>query len=296
MRSPLFLLGATASGKHTAALELASRFDAEIVSIDSMKVYRGMDIGTAKPSPEQLRDVPHHLIDICDSSESYNAGRFVAHAQAAQTDIESRGKRALFVGGTALYYKAFMYGLFSGPEADPELREELSAMGGEKLHAELERVDPPAAARIHPHDMKRLVRAVEVYRKTGTPISTMQTQFDSPKIEAVVLCIRWDREILKQRIEERVDRMLSDGQEEEVRNLLASSWGKEGRQAVGYREIILYLRGEIDLEEARRQMIRNTFELARRQVQWFRSFPEIHWVEGPDVDEMDRKIRKGVGL
>ena len=293
MSSPLFLLGATASGKHTSALELARRLDAEIVSIDSMKVYRLMDVGTAKPTPAELKEIPHHLIDILDSSDSYNAGRFVVDAQKAQEEIESRGKIALFVGGTALYYKAFMYGLFRGPEADHELRKELSAMGGGDLHAELSRVDPVAATRIHPNDMKRLVRAVEVYRKTGIPISEMQTQFDSPKIEATVLCIRWEREILRKRIESRVDQMLRSGQVEEVKHLLTLPWGKEGRQAVGYREIASHLAGEIDLQEARRQMIRNTAELARRQVQWFRSFPELSWVEGPDVDRMEEMIREG---
>jgi len=293
MHSPLFLLGATASGKHKAALELARRLDAEIVSIDSMKVYRFMDVGTAKPTPEELKEIPHHLIDIVDPSDSYNAGRFVSDAQKAQSEIESRGKVALFVGGTALYYKAFMYGLFSGPQADHKLREELSAMGGGHLHEELSRVDPVAADRIHPNDMKRLVRAVEVYRKTGIPISEMQTQFDSPKIEATVLCIRWEREIIRKRIESRVDQMLRSGQVEEVKHLLTLPWGKEGRQAVGYREVVSHLQGEIDLQEARRQMIRNTAELARRQVQWFRSFSELSWVEGPDVDRMEKLVREG---
>lgn len=295
MTSPLFLLGATASGKHAAAMELAGRFDAEIISIDSMKVYRGMNIGTAKPSPGDLRRVAHHLVDICDPAESYNVGRFVADARAALAEVDRRGKRALLVGGTALYYKAYMYGLFEGPEADPELRGELAALGGGQLHAELERVDPAAAARIHPNDMKRLVRAVEVYRKTGTPISAMQTQFDVPKIRAVVLCIGWDREVLRKRIAERVDRMIADGQVEEVRSLLSKPWGKEGRQAVGYREIAAHLRGEIDMEEARRRMIRDTAELARRQVQWFRSFPEVKRVDGPNVDEMERMIREEEG-
>ncbi len=277
---PVFLLGPTASGKHEAAVALARRLDGEIVSIDSMKVYRGMDVGTAKPPAAVRREVPHHLIDICDPSESYSAGRFVADATQARQEVESRGKRAIFVGGTGLYYKMYMYGLFEGPPADEELRRDLVGMGTSALHLELSRIDPAAAARIHANDLKRLVRAVEVYRKTGRPISQAQTQFDRPKVDAIVLCIRMERDLLRRRIEDRVRRMLEGGLVDEVRGLLARPWGKEGRQAVGYREIVAQLEGRWPLEEAERQIVRNTWTLARRQMQWFRSFSEIRWVDG----------------
>ncbi|HTF55662.1 MAG TPA: tRNA (adenosine(37)-N6)-dimethylallyltransferase MiaA, partial [Planctomycetota bacterium] len=203
--TPVFLLGPTASGKHQAALLLARKLDAEIISVDSMKVYRGMDIGTAKPGREELARAPHHLIDICDPSETYSAGRFVRDAEGARRGIEARGKGALFVGGTSLYYKAYRYGMFEGPPADPVLRDELIAEGPAALHAELSRVDPTAAKRIHPNDLKRLVRAVEVFRKTGEPISSRQSQFDRPKGEARVFILR--RADLAGRVEARAARM-----------------------------------------------------------------------------------------
>ncbi|MBI2899335.1 MAG: tRNA (adenosine(37)-N6)-dimethylallyltransferase MiaA [Planctomycetes bacterium] len=287
MPRPVFLLGPTASGKHEAAVELARRLGGELISVDSMKVYRGMDVGTAKPTGEMRRAAPHHLIDICDPSEAYNAGRFVADARRAQADVESRGRRAVFVGGTALYYKAYMYGLFEGPPADEELRRELVAMGAPRLHEELSRVDPAAAERLHPNDLKRLVRAVEVYRKTGRPISAAQTQFDRPKLDAVVLCVRVERDALRRRIEERTRRMLAAGLVEEVRALLARPWGREGRQAVGYREVVAHLEGRLPIEEAQREIARNTWTLARRQMQWFRSFREVRWIDGLDVDRME---------
>ncbi len=267
---PVILLGQTASGKHEAAEAVADRLGMDLVSIDSMKVYRGMDIGTAKPKR------PYRLVDICDPSESYNAGRFVRDAQQALRECS----RPLFVGGTALYYKAFAYGLFEGPEADPALREELAALGAARLHEELSRVDPVAAGRIHPNDLKRLVRAVEVYRKTGVPISARQTQFGRRTLEADVFGIR--REDIRERIAARTKRMLAAGLVEEVKRLLERPWGKEGRQAVGYREVIGFLEGRWDLEEAERLINRDTVNLARHQVMWFKRFPEIRWVTGAE--------------
>jgi len=267
---PVILLGQTSSGKHEAAEALADRLGLDLISIDSMKVYRGMDIGTAKPRR------PYRLIDICDPSEGYNAGRFVRDARRALEEC----RRPFFVGGTALYYKTFAYGLFEGPEADPALREELSAMGAGRLHEELRRVDPPAAAKIHPNDLKRLVRAVEVFRKTGVPISSRQTQFERRTLEADVFGIR--REDIKERIAARTKRMLSGGLVDEVKRLLERPWGKEGRRAVGYREVIGFLEGRYDLAETERLINRNTANLARHQMMWFKRFPEVRWVSGAD--------------
>jgi len=267
---PFILLGQTASGKHEVAEALADRFGLDLISIDSMKVYRGMDIGTAKPKR------PYRLIDICDPSESYNAGRFVRDARRALEEC----RRPFFVGGTALYYKALVYGLFEGPEADPALRAELTALGAARLHEELARVDPVSAARIHPHDLKRLVRAVEVYRKTGVPISVRQTQFGHRTLEAEVFAIR--REGLRERIEARTRRMLEEGLVEEVRRLRERPWGPEGRRAVGYREVLGFLEGRYDRREMERRINRDTFNLARHQMMWFRRFPEIRWVSGPE--------------
>jgi tRNA dimethylallyltransferase len=267
---PVILLGQTSSGKHEAAEALAERLGLDLISIDSMKVYRGMDIGTAKPRR------PYRLIDICDPSEGYNAGRFVRDARRALEEC----RRPFFVGGTALYYKTFAYGLFEGPEADPALREELSAMGAGRLHEELRRVDPPAAAKIHPNDLKRLVRAVEVFRKTGVPISSRQTQFERRTLEADVFGVR--REDIKERIAARTKRMLSGGLVDEVKRLLERPWGKEGRRAVGYREVIGFLEGRYDLGETERLINRNTVNLARHQMMWFKRFPEVRWVSGAD--------------
>jgi tRNA dimethylallyltransferase len=270
---PLFILGQTASGKHAAAEAVADRLGAQLISIDSMKVYRGMDIGTAKPKR------PHRLVDVCDPSESYNAGRFVRDARQCLQDCP----RPLFVGGTALYYKTFAYGLFEGPEADPVLREELTALGPAKLHEELVRVDPKAALKIHPNDLKRLVRAVEVFRKTGEPISSKHTHFaGAPTLQADVFGFR--REDIKDRIAARTRRMLKDGLVDEVRGLLGRPWGKEGRRAVGYREVIEFLEGKVDAAEMERLINRNTNNLARHQVMWLKRFPEVQWVK--DADEI----------
>jgi tRNA dimethylallyltransferase len=216
-------------------------------------------------------------VDICDPSESYNAGRFVRDAKKCLEECP----RPLFVGGTALYYKTFAYGIFEGPEADPALREELVAIGAPKLHAELQKVDPKAASKIHPNDLKRLVRAVEVYRKTGEPISARHTHFDAGRtLEADVFGFR--REDIKDRIAARTKKMLKAGLVDEVRSLLARPWGKEGRRAVGYREVIDHLEGKVDADEMERLINRNTNHLARHQIMWFKRFPEVTWVQGAD--------------
>ena len=274
--TPVFLLGPTASGKHEIALRLAGLLGAEIISVDSMKVYRGMDIGTAKPSKADLARVRHHLVDICDASETYSAGRFVTDATEARRSIESRGKRAFFVGGTSLYYKAYRYGMFEGPPADLVLRDELIAEGPGALHSELSRVDPAAARRIHPNDLKRLVRAVEVYRKTGEPISARQTQFGRPSMEAKVFILR--RDDLAGRVERRVRRMIEEGLVDEVRRLLAKPWSKEGRAAVGYREIVNHLEGRVSLGEAEKAIVRDTMRFTRRQATWFKTFTDATWI------------------
>ena len=285
---PVFLLGPTASGKHAAAIILAKRLGAEIISVDSMKVYRGMDIGTAKPFGDELHLVPHHLIDICDPSETYSAGRFVRDAAEARRGIEANGKRALFVGGTSLYYKAYRYGMFEGPPADPVLRDELIAEGPAALHVELSRVDPVAAKRIHPNDLKRLVRAVEVFRKTGEPISSRQSQFDRPKGEAHVFILRTLD--IETRVTLRAGLMIKRGLVDEVRKLLASPWSKEGRAAVGYREIVDHLEGRCSLEDAERAIIRDTLRFTRRQATWFKTFTDATWVDAShdQIETADR--------
>ena len=191
------------------------------------------------------------------------------------------------MGGSALYYKTFVYGIFEGPEADPALREELVAIGAPKLHVELQRVDPKAAAKIHPNDLKRLVRAVEVFRKTGEPISSKHTHFDAaPTLAADVFGFR--REDIKDRIAVRTKRMLAAGLVDEVKRLLERPWSKEGRRAVGYREVVDHLNGEYGAAEMERLINRNSNTLARHQIMWFKRFPEVTWVQ--DADEILRKL------
>ena len=278
------LLGATATGKGSVALELADRYPVEIVSVDSMKVYRGMDIGTAKPPEDERRRVPHHMMDVMEPDEKCDVGQFYRRAHEVIEDIKDRGKRPLLVGGSALYLKALIWGLFEGPDSSEELREKLRAEADEKgrhaLHDRLKSVDPVSADKIHPNDLKRIVRALEVYELTGQPLSEQQNEdFGSePELDCRIVGLWWPREQLHDRIEKRVQRMLEQGLEEEVRTL-RGRLGPQASQAVGYKELMRYLDGEIDRSEAVRLIKRNTRRLAKNQETWFRKFPDVHWID-----------------
>jgi len=281
------LIGPTASGKSAVALAAAERLGAEIISADSMKVYRGLDIGTAKPSAAERRRVPHHLIDILDPSESYDAARFAADCDAAMRDIASRGRPVVIEGGTALYLKAWLDGLFEGPERDDEIRRRLRAEADEKgrayLHRRLAGVDPEAAERIHPNDYRRIERALEVHEITGRPISELQREAAAgrPGPGARVAGLRVPRERLYTRIDERADAMMAAGLLEEAKALAAREepLSKEAASALGYAELFAHLRGEHDLDEAVRLIKRNTRRFARKQMTWFRRFEGVAWVE-----------------
>ena len=292
MREALFLVGPTACGKTAVALEVARILPVEIVSLDSMNVYRGMDIGTAKPTATEREAVRHHLIDVVDPDTSFSVGRYVTEAHRAAEAIRGRGNFPLFVGGTALYLKVMTHGLFTGPEADWELRdllhERADREGPAALHEELRRVDAAAAERIHPNDLKRIVRALEVVRKTGRPISEFQTSWSDPTTDAHVLItgIARDRDELYGRIDARVDRMFAAGLVDEVRQLVArfGRLGREASQAVGYREVLARLSGETDLVRTVELVKRNTRRMAKRQLTWFRSFDTIRWFTmGPET-------------
>ncbi|HPD15581.1 MAG TPA: tRNA (adenosine(37)-N6)-dimethylallyltransferase MiaA [Planctomycetota bacterium] len=286
-----FLVGPTASGKTAVGIEVALRIGAEVLSLDSMSLYRGMDIGTAKPSPADRARVAHHLIDLAEPHEAFSTGRYLEAAEAAIAGVAARGNRPLFVGGTALYLKALTEGLFQGPAADWELRNRLIAeaevKGAAALHQRLQAVDPAAASRIHPNDLRRIVRALEVHESTGRPISEQQTQFGSPspRFECALAGIRRERDELYDRINRRVDAMFAAGLVEEVRALLARPGGisHSAAQFVGYREVIAHLRGELTLAETIERMKTRTRQFAKRQGTWFRSFPQIRWVHAhPD--------------
>jgi tRNA dimethylallyltransferase len=287
-----YLSGPTASGKTQVALDLAERLDAEIVSLDSMAVYRGMDIGTAKPTADQLRRVPHHLIDLVDPTEDYSVSQFVTDAHQVADSIRCRGKQVLFVGGTPLYLKTLLRGMFLGPPADWDFRQQVAEdtekFGFESLRNRLEQVDPLSAHKILLGDVRRMTRALEVARVTGMPLSHWQTQFERafrPE-ECRVFVIGWDRPIIHDRVQKRVQQMFDVGLVSEVQGLLArySQLGRTAMQAVGYKEPIDYLQGKRSLAETLELVIIHTRQFVRRQEIWFRSLPEIRRI--PVADEM----------
>jgi tRNA dimethylallyltransferase len=283
----LILTGPTGCGKSTLGLELADQLGAEILSMDSMALYRGMDIGTAKPDREARRRVPHHLLDVLDPWQSASVAWWLEQAAASVREIEKRGKQVLIVGGTPLYLKALLRGLFDGPAADRELRGQLTRetelAGPEALHRRLGQVDPQSAARLHPHDVRRIIRALEVWELTGKPISAWQEQWasDRASLDAAsqfprVLYLDLPRDLLYARIEARTRQMIDAGLVEEVRALrrLPHPLSREASQAVGYKELFDHLAGRSPLEQAITQIQTRSRNLAKRQLSWFRHLPE----------------------
>lgn len=285
-----FVTGATASGKTVVALELARLLGAEIISLDSMAIYRGMDIGTAKPSAAQRAAVPHHLLDICDPVDEFTVTRYRELALETIRQIRGRGNPVVFAGGTALYLKALLRGVFEGPPADWDFRkaieQELQETSVEALHQRLEQVDPVTASRVHPNDKRRIIRALEVYSTTGTPISHLQNEFEtahSPQ-RCKVFTLRHRRDVLHERIGARVEQMFDAGLVDEVSGLL-DQWGDLGRtasQAVGYREVVAHLRQQVPLEETRRRTLYRTRQFARHQETWFRGLAECRGLDLPE--------------
>jgi tRNA dimethylallyltransferase len=282
-----YLTGATASGKSAVGMALARAIDAEIISLDSMAIYRGMDIGTAKPSAEDCAAIPHHLIDILDPHEEFSVAQYLDAAHAKVAEIRARGREPLFVGGTPLYLKALLRGLFEGPPANWELRDqierEVAEVGSAALHARLEQVDPLAASTIHPNDTRRLIRALEVYRATGQPISHQQLEFDEGRLADAcrVFVLRRSREEMHQRIDDRVEEMLARGLVDEVRRLTTAgrTLGRTASQAVGYREVMAHLAGEYDAATMTAKIKTRTRQFAKRQGVWYRSLSECRWVD-----------------
>lgn len=282
------LLGPTASGKSELALGLARRVPLEIVSMDSAQVYRGLDIGTAKPSAAERAAIPHHLVDVIDPDRSYSTGRWRSDAIRAVGEILTRGKVPLIVGGTMLYYRALVGGLDVLPQADPEVRAAINAearsRGWPALHAELERIDPRSARRIPPGDTQRIQRALEVFRITGRPLSALQGQASPglPFALKAYALLPADREALNRRIAERFDAMLAGGLVEEVhalRRRYRLTPGMPSMRAVGYRQVWQLLEGEISEAEMREQAVAATRQLAKRQLTWLRSFRELEPAE-----------------
>ena len=296
------ICGPTACGKTDLALALAKRWPVEIISVDSALVYRGMDIGTAKPDRATLAATPHHLIDILDPAEHYSAGRFVRDARDAMDAIAARGAVPLLVGGTMLYYRALQRGLATLPEADWRWRASLDAearlKGWPALHQRLTRIDPAAAARIRPTDVQRIQRALEVYHLTGRPISALQLEQTATPVAVDYLnvgLIPGDRDALAERIQQRFDGMLAEGFVEEVRGLYRRAdltAATPAMRAVGYRQLRAFLAGECSLEEARQRAIIATRRLAKRQLSWLRGRSDLTPFEPFDVAALDWVIER----
>ncbi|WP_085314586.1 tRNA (adenosine(37)-N6)-dimethylallyltransferase MiaA [Derxia lacustris] len=317
-RPLIALMGPTASGKTAAALDLADWLagggvagvtGAEIVSVDSALVYRGMDIGTAKPDREELARLPHHLIDICEPDQPYSAARFAADARAAIEAIRARGRLPLLVGGTMLYFKALLDGIDALPEADAEIRAELdakaSALGWPALHCELARIDPATAARLQPNDAQRIQRALEVHRISGRTLTDWfeqarrerETQRDAGLGRVLRIALEpSDRAVLHRRIAERFDVMLEAGFVDEVRALRDRPElhpDLPAIRAVGYRQAWAYLDGDFDLAELRARGIAATRQLAKRQLTWLRGMPDVLRIDSLAADA-GRQLRETV--
>ncbi|WP_420234932.1 tRNA (adenosine(37)-N6)-dimethylallyltransferase MiaA [Pseudomonas sp. ABY48] len=307
----IFLMGPTAAGKTDLAIELTKVLPCELISVDSALVYRGMDIGTAKPSKALLAEYPHRLIDILDPAEAYSAADFRRDALQAMAEITARGKIPLLVGGTMLYYKALVEGLADMPAADPEVRaqieEEAARLGWQALHEQLAVIDPESAARIHPNDPQRLSRALEVYRVSGQSMTALRQRQSAQSTEAAASGLQQlpytvanlaiapaNRQVLHRRIEQRFTLMLEQGFIDEVVALRERSdlhAGLPSIRAVGYRQVWDYLDGKLTSAEMQERGIIATRQLAKRQFTWLRSWTGLHWLDSLDCDNLPRALK-----
>lgn len=314
MNKVIILLGPTGVGKTEVSILLAKALETEIISADSMQIYKGMDIGTAKPSREQREKVRHHMVDIVEPSESYSAGRYIEDVTPVIDELHRRGKIPIVAGGTGLYIKAMTRGIFSGPSADWKLREELASLEeGQSgaLYSYLQELDTEAALRIMPADTRRIIRALEVYLKTKKGISEFQQKLTTPlPYEFIKIGLRRERKELYRMLEERVDKMIGAGLVEEVKkltSLVSKSKLPTGRidqttnfelscmQAIGYKETETYLNGEMPLEEVIRLIKRSTKRYAKRQFTWFKKEEDILWIDITgiqDVNEIFKRVRQ----
>jgi tRNA dimethylallyltransferase len=293
----ILILGVTASGKGRLAFDLAQSMDAEIISIDSMKVYRRMDIGTAKPPREARERIKYHLIDVVEPSDSFSVGTFFNAASDTIEQVRSRGRNIVAVGGTALYIKSLLYGLFEGAGSDENVRSELrdraETEGLMELYRELMKIDPVAAERINPNDARRIFRALEVHRITGKPISGFQKQWEQSRMQHdwAIIGLRREKTDASGRINKRVKKMIAAGLVGEVKSLLAEEkpLSRQARCAIGYAEIIDHLNGQTNLEEATELMKVHTRRLAKGQRTWFKTFKDVNWLD-IEADEPSERI------
>ena len=300
----ILVLGVTASGKGALAFDLARKINGEIVSIDSMKVYRRMDIGTAKPSQSRREQVRHHIIDVIEPHESFSVDQFLRLAAEATTGIRSAGKTVVGAGGTALYIKALLYGIFDGPPANYKIRKKLKAQIATEstaaLHKQLGQIDPAAAERIHPNDARRIIRAMEVYELTGKPISSFQRQFgaESTLGDWTIIGLRRSKAAESSRINSRVKKMIDQGLIDEVKSLLAEEepLSKQASCAIGYAEIINHLKGRKTLDEAVERIKINTRRFAKAQRTWFKTFTEVNWLDIEDDEDTEQTLNRAMQI
>jgi tRNA dimethylallyltransferase len=299
----VIICGPTGIGKTSVAVEIASAVGGEIISADSMQVYRYMDIGTAKPTSAETARVPHHLIDVADPDEPFDAARFLDLARPAIHRLVRAGKPVFVVGGTGLYIKALTEGLFPAPASSPEVRERLRRMaeaeGAEAVHRRLADRDPETAARLHVNDTFRVLRALEVFETTGRPISALHRDhdFSDRPYRTLKIALFTDREVLYDRIDRRVDEMIGAGLLEEVSGLLAKGYGAglKSMGSLGYRQMVAYLSGELTWDEAVRTMKRDTRRYAKRQLTWFRADPEMVWLRPDEIGEIRGRVEAFLG-
>ena len=297
-RPLVVLLGPTAVGKSAVAVPVARYFGTDILTADSRQVYRGMDIGTDKPTPDERRGVPHRLIDLVDPGEVYNTGRYRRDAQQEIDRLLGEGRLPLVVGGTGLYIRTLVRGICDAPEADPDIRRELAvlvaAKGREGLYAELQRVDPATAAKLHPNDESKVIRALEVYRLAGCSLADLQARhgFQTTDYSPLLIGLQRPRESLYRRIEARIDWQLAHGMIEETRRLLAQGYGRQlgSMKGLGYRHLAAHVAGEYDADEMVRRFKQETRQFAKRQMTWFRKEPGIVWISLEDEDSTDRIV------
>ena len=306
MNKVIILLGPTGVGKTEVSILLAKALGTEIISADSMQIYRGMDIGTAKPSEEQRMSVKHHMIDIISSSEPYSAGRYIEDVTPVIEALHRKGKIPIIAGGTGLYIKAMTRGIFSGPSADWKLREELASLEEGQdgaLYSYLQELDSEAASKIMPTDTRRIIRAIEVCLKTKQGMSELQQKLTRPlPYEFIKIGLTRDRKELYKMIEERVDKMIEAGLVEEVKKIIAIHPFSDSpihllssMQAIGYKEIAMHLNGEIPFEEAIRLIKKSTKRYAKRQFTWFKKEEDILWIDITgiqDVNEIFKRVRQ----
>ncbi len=300
----ILILGVTASGKGRLGFDLAQSVDAEIISIDSMKVYRRMDIGTAKPPREARELIKYHLVNVVEPSDSFSVGTFFDEASHTIKQIGNRGKNIVAVGGTALYIKSLLYGLFEGAGSDEsirnELRERAETEGMAELYRELTKIDPVAAERINPNDARRIVRALEVYRITGKPISSFQKQWEQPAMEHgwTIIGLRREKVDASSRINRRVKKMIANGLVDEVQSLLDEEkpLSQQARCAIGYAEIIDYLNGQMNLEDATESMKVHTRRLAKGQRTWFKTFRDVNWLDIETNEPSERILSRAKAI